>query len=156
MVDPKLVNPLDLPALSLSCSKVFPQIASIYFAVSQNNEILYIGRSLNLRSRWSDHHKQAKLESIGDVRIAWMEVSDSSLLPEIEYSLIKYFQPPLNYQSGTQKHRGLGAKRPNIFTISLSDDEYAIAKRESERRQVPMGELFRDLLKSLEENSKAS
>lgn len=46
--------------------------------------------------------------------------------------------------------------REKVFTIRLNEAEYENLKNEAKRRQVPMGELFRDFIKSLESDSKPS
>ena len=88
-----------LPSLLLSERKNFPKkVSAIYFAISAKDEVLYIGRAKCLYNRWNlnTHHKQRYLEGLANVRIAWMQVSDSSLLPEIERALINHFKPPCN------------------------------------------------------------
>ncbi|AUB42341.1 Excinuclease UvrABC, nuclease subunit [Nostoc flagelliforme CCNUN1] len=69
----------------------------IYFAISSNDEILYIGRSSNLRNRWKSHHRAVQLKSQSeDIRLAWLQVDDELLLPEIEAALIEHFAPAFN------------------------------------------------------------
>lgn len=93
----QVVNPLELPSLPLDRRKAFPaKVPVIYFALSEAGEVLYIGQTVNLPIRWKAHHRFEKLKEIGNVKIAWMEVSDCSLLSSIEEALIKYFDPPLN------------------------------------------------------------
>lgn len=67
--------------------------------MSENGKILYIGRSINLASRWNDHHRYSELKDIKNVRIAWLECNDESLLPQIEEAMIKHFSPYLNRTS---------------------------------------------------------
>lgn len=90
------VNPLDLPSIFLDQRKTLPRVQAVYFVISDTDEILYIGCSVNLNSRWIGHHKLRELEGLGVVRIAWMEVSELSLLAEIEIALITHFAPRLN------------------------------------------------------------
>lgn len=94
-LDAKKVKPWKLPSLPLGWRKGFPKCPAIYFAIS-GKKILYIGKSINLASRWAGHHRLAELEQFEEVRIAWIEVSDRSLLLAIEKALIQYFKPTLN------------------------------------------------------------
>lgn len=103
------IQPLELPSLPLSWRKGFPSCSAIYFAIL-DKEILYIGRTVNLVRRWVSHHREAELEIKGEVRIAWIEVSDPLLLPPIEDALIKYFKPLLN-KRGVKIHKALKGKR---------------------------------------------
>lgn len=95
-IAPESVNPLNLPSLPLEWRKGFPKCPAIYFAIS-GEKILYIGRAKNLLRRWRHHHRQAELETVEEVKIAWLEVNDIQLLPVVEKALIQYFRPQFNY-----------------------------------------------------------
>jgi hypothetical protein len=96
MIEPSSINPLTLPSVPLENRKQLPETPSIYFAIDSLGTIQYIGRSKNLKQRWAGHHHFSDLNKIGGVKIAWLEVSDESLLDSIEEALIGYFEPPLN------------------------------------------------------------
>lgn len=83
--------------MPLEWRKGFPKCLCIYFVIA-NKKVIYIGRTANLQKRWYNHHRQAELESIGGVKIAWMQVNKRTPLPEIEKELIQYFKPSLNSQ----------------------------------------------------------
>ncbi len=111
---PESINPLQLQSFPLAWRKAFPDCPCIYFAIL-DKKILYIGRSQSLGKRWMNHHRYIELEEIGDVRIAWIQVSSPELLPLIEDALIKYFKPLLN-RRGVKKRRlsfGRGRGNPN-------------------------------------------
>ena len=57
---------------------------------------MYIGRSVALYERWKRHHRVPLLETLGGVKVAWLEQSNSFALSRLEKTLIKYFNPPLN------------------------------------------------------------
>lgn len=96
MIEPSAINPFTLPSVALSQRKLLPECIAIYFAIDANNKIQYIGQTSNLRMRWTSHHREKLLESIGEVRLSWLEVSDKMLLAEIEAALISWFDPPIN------------------------------------------------------------
>ncbi|MEO1760854.1 MAG: helix-turn-helix domain-containing protein [Cyanobacteria bacterium J06629_18] len=119
------VNPLDLPSVPLIEKDRLPQLAAIYFVISENGKILYIGRSINLASRWNNHHRYSELKEIRNVRIAWLGCSDESLLPQIEEAMIKHFSPYLNRTSLNQskpktkfKRSKTKAKKPYADKLS--------------------------------------
>lgn len=87
---------LFLPSMALEEKARFPKIRCIYFALDMNSKVQYIGKSINLHQRWLNHHRYSALQRVGQVRIAWLNVSDTSLLNEIELALIDWFDPPLN------------------------------------------------------------
>lgn len=96
MILPESINLSALPSLPLANRKQLPPILGIYFAIDSLGVVQYIGQSVNIRNRWLRHHRQSQLEAAGNIRIAWAEVSESSLLNQIEQALIDYFDPPLN------------------------------------------------------------
>lgn len=63
--------------------------------------------------RWINHHRYAELEQIGNVRIAWIQVSEPQLLPLIEDALIKYFKPLLNQRNVKVRKRYSDKKQGN-------------------------------------------
>jgi hypothetical protein len=94
-MNPTTINPLALPSLSLANRSALPTCPAVYFAL-EGDRVLYVGRASNLQQRWTTHHRYSQLKGINNVRIAWLECSDPSLLPEIEAALIEYLQPELN------------------------------------------------------------
>lgn len=96
-IDADKVSLLNLPSLPLSCRKQFPSCPAIYFVLAAE-KVLYVGRTINLVNRWAGHHRLAELENIEEVKIAWMEVNDFTLLPSVEKVLIQYLKPTLNNQ----------------------------------------------------------
>jgi len=94
-VNPAPVDPFALPSLLLTDRSQLPVCPAVYFALD-GDRVLYVGRSVNLQQRWMAHRRYRQLKGISNVRIAWLECSDPSLLPEIEAALIEYFQPSLN------------------------------------------------------------
>lgn len=89
------INPLALPSLPLEKHKQLPKKPCCYFVLSAS-KVLYIGKAVNLALRWVKHHRYTEFESMANVRIAWFEVKDSSLLQSLESSLIAHFHPPIN------------------------------------------------------------
>lgn len=105
------INPLTLPSLPLTERHKLPKLPAVYFAIAISGEVLYIGRSKNLAARWTLPHRYVELETIGNIRIAWLHCSDESLLHKIEDALIKNFLPALNhtqikYRKPRQKNEG--------------------------------------------------
>ncbi len=85
-----------LPSLLLADKAKLPSCAGVYFALSSQGRVLYVGRSINIRDRLKGHHRLPVLKAFGDVKIAWLTERDSLALRRIETILIDYFNPPLN------------------------------------------------------------
>lgn len=96
VIAPESFDFSSLPCLPLSDKGKLPSCAGVYFALSSQGRILYIGRSINIRERLKGHHRVPLLVALGDVKIAWLKESNSLALRRIETILIKYFNPPLN------------------------------------------------------------
>jgi hypothetical protein len=93
MLNPQAINPLSLPSVAVADRKQLPETPSIYFAIDAQDVIQYIGRSVNPRQRWQQHHRIGQVQ---ECRIAYFEC-DGTLLDEVECALIEYFNPPLNW-----------------------------------------------------------
>lgn len=91
----RISNLLSLPSLPLSERANLPNDAGIYFAVAKE-QVLYIGRAINLHRRWRQHHRYDQLKAFGDVRLYWLPITEMEFLEELEASLIKHFKPVLN------------------------------------------------------------
>ena len=96
MIDPETIKLDSLPCISLSSRNNLPEIAAIYFVLNVEGVVQYIGRTNNLKTRWKYHHHLNKLQNYQEVKISWLQVSDASLLSEIEIVLIQHFKPHLN------------------------------------------------------------
>jgi DNA-binding XRE family transcriptional regulator len=96
MINPEAINLSTLPSVPIENSSKLPRIPGIYLAFDSLGVIQYIGRSANMKRRWYNHHRKYQLESMKGVRLAWIEVSELTLLPSIEEALITWFSPPLN------------------------------------------------------------
>jgi GIY-YIG catalytic domain len=121
MIAPESINLATLPSIALENRRTFPQCSCIYIARS-GEEILYIGKAINLAQRWRQHHRQAELESMEEVKITWLEVSDPGLLPVVEKALIQYFKPQLNGQSVAVHQRKQNLERADYKTRFKNSD----------------------------------
>lgn len=81
-----------LPSVSFVERKYLPCSSGIYLVI-RKNEVLYIGKSANIRDRWKSHHQSSLVEEFD--RIAWWELPKESL-NEAELRLIERFNPCLN------------------------------------------------------------
>lgn len=112
-IAPHNINLLELPSLPLECYKTLPKCAAVYMVLSSENKVLYIGQSVNIQNRWRSHHRRKRLIKIPGLRIAWLQVSDFSLLESIELALIQFFTPKLNRPISTKN------RKPNTALIKL-------------------------------------
>lgn len=86
----------DLPFVPFSELETLPSGPGIYFALAPDGEVLYIGRSVNIAQRWVGHHRAGQLGEMGCTTLAWLTISETELLPEIERGMIAHFMPSLN------------------------------------------------------------
>lgn len=124
--NPTAVDLATLPWLPLEDRSAFPKRACIYFAIDSLGTVQYIGRSVNARQRWSQHHKYEDLTEVGGVKIAYLFIDAPELLPEIEKALITHFQPPFNVVGRVQVKEFTAAEHPDV---NDADSIAAIAKK---------------------------
>jgi excinuclease UvrABC nuclease subunit len=113
--------PAELPSLPLEHKRQLPPVPAVYFALGEDSEVLYIGRSISLSARWSAHHRFPELQSLGNVRLAWIEFETEEFLEEVEQVLIDHFSPKLNGLWGVHTSEEYGT-----ICIRLSLKEKAI------------------------------
>ncbi|MEH1795589.1 helix-turn-helix domain-containing protein [Nostoc sp.] len=95
VINPATIDPLALPSLPLCERSQLSITPCIYFAVDAQGVVQYIGRAINLRTRWQAHGKGVELGAIVGIRIAYLQ-TDLNLLSEIEAASIAWFRPLLN------------------------------------------------------------
>lgn len=105
-INPSEIDLSSLPWLPLNAKTGFPKNPAIYFAIDSQGTVQYVGRSINPKSRWGNHHKYEALEAIGGIKIVYLFVDSPELLPQIESALISWFKPALN-TAGRPSFRGL-------------------------------------------------
>jgi DNA-binding Xre family transcriptional regulator len=96
MIDPTAIDLTNLPSVALAEKATLPPVLCVYFAIDSQGVVQYIGKAVNLRQRWSSHHKYKKLSKMSEVSIAYLQVEHFELLEDMELALINWFKPPLN------------------------------------------------------------
>lgn len=109
-----------LPVMMMSDKARLPNVNAIYFVIDENDAIVYIGQSKQLRQRWASHDKRYLFTK--QMHIAWAEISDAGLLLAIEKACIDHFQPLLNTPSGRPRN---GDEKVIKTTITLTPEDKA-------------------------------
>lgn len=124
MIDVEQINPFLLPSVAIEDRNSLPEIPAIYFAISKEDEILYIGRAVLLQKRWKLHHRVKQLESLNGVKISWLECNDlvDRELKSLEEACIRHFNPTLNQATIPKDLRSPGAMF-NIRDLPIRTDE---------------------------------
>lgn len=60
-----------LPSLPAEERASLPDSSGVYIVVSDEQEVLYVGRSVNLRVRWATHMRWQWIKNLTGVRIYW-------------------------------------------------------------------------------------
>lgn len=107
------IDPLTLPSLPLGERSQLPNCPAIYFVLT-GDCVVYIGRTVNLKNRWTSHRVMSFVQKQDNARLAWLECNDASLLPEIETALLNHFQPSLNV-----RNIGTGAKKDDPDYVAI-------------------------------------
>lgn len=92
-----------LPSVPLELRRTLPNCTAIYLLLAFNNIPIYIGQAGKkyggLVLRWQNHQnliKNAPATIYPNLKIAWIECSNDSILDIVEYSLIQHFKPMFN------------------------------------------------------------
>jgi hypothetical protein len=114
MMDIETINPTTLPSVPLNQKANLPMIPAVYFALRNDDTVVYIGKAVCLKTRWAAHHRYAQLLCDHDARIAWLEVVDTSTLMDIERECIAHFQPKYNRQPANMPYFEI-TKTPDLY-----------------------------------------
>jgi excinuclease UvrABC nuclease subunit len=87
--------PMLLPSVPFKERHKLPHVKAVYFALTSDSNVLYIGATQDLYRRMKYHNYIKRLEDSGCSSIA-LYVCDIMLLAEVEEAMISQFQPPLN------------------------------------------------------------
>ena len=96
LLAPETIDVTVLPWTPIKHYRALPQCPALYFVMTNTQEVFYVGRAQQLKTRWNTHHRLEEFLAFSDFRIAWLEVSDPELLPILENACIEYFQPKAN------------------------------------------------------------
>lgn len=90
----KSLNLETLPSMPLADRAAFPNERVVYFAVTGDGTVLYVGQTSSLSRRWLAHGKEWELVNAGCSRVAWLRSEGD--LRTLETAFVKRFRPPLN------------------------------------------------------------
>lgn len=147
---------LSLPYRSGSDLLSLPREGALYFAVDRPaKEILYVGATIDLRTRWSGHHRLRDLRG-REFDVAWHAESNPQRRRMMEAELISLLKPPLNTGGGRRK-----ADMPRIAVATTVSPEVkealdTLALADSRTVSFIIRELLEEsprLRKALRENS---
>ena len=103
MIDPKSIDIFALPWLPIEVRSTFPRVPAIYFAMGSGSNLLYIGMTHDLKTRWANHHRYEELREREVEKIAYYFPNlrrsipvDRDELARLEKYYICKFDPPLN------------------------------------------------------------
>lgn len=101
--------------LPINSRKSFPEISVIYF-VWTGETLLYIGKTVNLRNRFKQHHRLSEfLDNDAPVYITWFPTTEENLTA-YEDSFLEEFETELN-KSTTRKTENLIRLTPEAKQI---------------------------------------
>jgi len=84
-----------LPSMAFEHRQNLPTIPALYFVVSAQLDIMYVGQTGNLRDRWKSHQRSIQMQT-GGYRIHWFRFDNEAERALIERRAISYFRPPWN------------------------------------------------------------
>ncbi|KYC42092.1 hypothetical protein WA1_19015 [Scytonema hofmannii PCC 7110] len=109
-----------LDSVALEDRTLLPNEPCVYLVLDKNQSVLYVGKSENLKHRWSNHHKLEALMQLEGVKISYLKV-EMSLLRKIELALIRAFNPPMNAPDSPRKGIAKLREKTGLTQKQLAD-----------------------------------
>ncbi len=129
------VNLLELPFAFLKpevkpAETQLPRSPGVYFVLDENNQLLYIGASNNVRSRLMNNHEKLRdALKLGAIKIAWWLNRDIKIVFRLEKHWIKTFKPPLNKVYLCSEPEVIEQKRLNDKIKALEAENTALKEK---------------------------
>ncbi len=114
-----------LPSVNVLCKNELPEYSGVYLVINHTKDVLYVGQSLNLKTRWKSHKCTNFLND--KCRILWIKVSPD-LLGRIENFLIDKFSPVLNKRF---LNNSLSDTEDRFYRVRELLDRYGLSSRQS-------------------------
>lgn len=121
VIDFRKVEIGNLPSVPFENFRDLPAESGIYFVLGENNTILYIGQSANLKKRFAgQHHRLAALRDHSAQRIHYL-ACDGSITLELETDAISHFSPSLNIniRRRNEEHRHYSLSMPRDLHLEI-------------------------------------
>jgi hypothetical protein len=96
-----LINPSTLPSVAPCEISALPRKAGVYFVVHKEINILYIGQSRDIRSRWAGREMLLLLDYMGETRIHFHVPDVPRDVEPLELQFISAYSPILNQKTPT-------------------------------------------------------
>lgn len=94
--------------ISIDNRRKLPEIAAVYFIIGDNENVLYIGATKQLKARIANHHRLSEFKE-KNAKVFWIE-ANQDLAFELESELTELLEPELD-----QANNG----RPTKFDVPL-------------------------------------
>jgi excinuclease UvrABC nuclease subunit len=90
-----------LPSVAFEHRHTLPDLMAIYIVVDGSGNVLYVGSTESLRTRWKSHHRRFQIKHVNQARVHWFEINDPLSLRKTEAEWINQLSPSLNRQPVT-------------------------------------------------------
>ena len=84
-----------LPSVAFEYRRDLPTVPALYFVLSAQRDVMYVGQTGNLRKRWESHQRAIQMQA-GGYRIHWYRIDGEQERAAVEGKAISYFRPPWN------------------------------------------------------------
>lgn len=96
MIDLDCINFNSMPSVDIKDRSRLPELSGVYFLSEGNGiELLYIGSSANIKSRWRRHEILYRLDHNKDYRVSYL-LAQTGGLKALESSFISKHLPKMN------------------------------------------------------------
>jgi excinuclease UvrABC nuclease subunit len=83
------------PYLMFRDRRFLPDIPALYVVISDQDELLYIGITIDLQRRWRNHHRAPQMKD--SYRIYWRLTESAKERSKYEQVFVQAYRPPWNW-----------------------------------------------------------
>lgn len=114
---------LFLPSVPMAKLDTLPPKPGLYFVLSPENQLLYIGRSINLQQRWGSHHRK-KQTTAAEGAVFYLEVDAETDMDVLEEELIQLLHPLWNQEPIPDDCRSDGSRAKKQISVRIDPEVY--------------------------------
>jgi predicted GIY-YIG superfamily endonuclease len=125
-----MINLADLPSIPWEDRKSLPHIPAVYFVISKNSEVIYIGSTYDICNRLNNHNVKKGFKLYEVCTIRYITSEDKSLLIDTESKMIKHFKPVLNKRDNPNINDPLyDSAVEKKVTVFINDEDWGIFRQ---------------------------
>lgn len=135
-----------LPSVSVTDRLTLPEVPAVYI-VHAPDAVLYVGRTIQLYTRWRYHNRYEQLSAIPDARISWIAMPGGEHgLRVVEMQCIARFSPTFNVIDS----RPSNGVRDRMMPVLLTGDVRHKLMSDAERLRMTQSQVIYEAIRQFD------